>query len=218
MNPRFVGTLMFVIIIACLVAGAVVYPYLPATFVSHWGIHGEANGTMDRSWGVLAIPIIMLVLVGLWALLPRIDPIAPGFKGFRYVYDFIFFLIISFFAYAYALMLGINAGLRFNMLAMILPALAALIFILGVLLPYLKRNWFVGIRTPWTISSDAVWEKTQRLGGALFEVVALFIMVAAFTTTRAVILWLIVVPSLLAAVISVVYSYFLYHGSRQEKS
>jgi uncharacterized membrane protein len=209
MTPRFVGTLILVIIVACFVAGILVYPYLPAMMASHWSAHGEVNGMMGKFWGAFTIPIIMLVLMGLWALLPHIDPVAPGFKGFRYVYDFVFFLAVAFLAYAYALMLGVNAGLRFDMFTMLLPALAVLIFLFGALLPHLKRNWFIGIRTPWTISNNVVWDKTHRLGSILFEMAGVCILAAAFVP-RAATLWLILVPIILAAVVSVVYSYLIY--------
>lgn len=91
MNSRFVGTLLFIMVLACVVTGAIVYPELPGVFVSHWGVAGNPNGTMNKFWAVSILPVIMLILVGIWALLPHIDPIAPGFKGFRKVYDFFFF-------------------------------------------------------------------------------------------------------------------------------
>jgi uncharacterized membrane protein len=213
MNPRFVGTLMIILAIACFAAGIIVYPYLPATIVSHWSASGIANGTMGKFWGTFMLPIIMLVLIGLWSLLPVIDPLAPGFKGFRYIYDFIFFLAVAFLAYVYALTLGANTGLGIDVSTMLLPALAVLIFSLGALLPHTKRNWFVGIRTPWTISSDVVWKRTHRLGGALFEISGLIILAATFFPHAAE-FWFILLPVMLSAVISVVYSYLLYRKER----
>jgi len=212
MTPRFVGILLFIIIIACFAAGIVVYPYFPSIIISHWNAQGIANGGIGKFWGVFLLPFIMLLLVGVWALLPWIDPIAPGFKGFRYIYDFIFFLIIAFLAYVYALTLAANASLRFDMFTMILPALAAFIFILGALMPYLKRNWFVGIRTPWTISNDVVWDKTHRLAGMLFEIAGVVILIASFAP-RAAAVWFIAAPIIIVALICVVYSYFLYRAN-----
>lgn len=213
MNPRFVGTLLLILVLACFATGVIVYPHLPALLVSHWDAAGQANGTMGKFWGTFLLPLIMLAFVGLWALLPRIDPIAPGFQGFRPVYDFFFFLIAAFLAYVYALTLGANLGWQSAMPRMLLPALAVFIFILGALLPYVKRNWFVGIRTPWTISSDIVWEKTHKLGSRLFEVAGLCILVAAFVPRTAA-LWLIIAPLVTATLISVIYSYVLYKNAK----
>lgn len=213
MKSSLVGTLIFIIVFACFATGIVVYPHLPAVLFSHWDAAGQANGTMSKFWGVFLLPIITLVFAGVWAFLPRLDPLAPNFKGFRYVYDFFFLIVVAFFAYVYALTLGANLGWQFNMTTMILPALAILIFILGALMPRLKRNWFIGIRTPWTISSDTVWDKTHKLGSTLFEVAALFILAGTFVPPR-VSFWFIIIPILAAALISTVYSYILF---RREK-
>ncbi len=204
---------MIVILLACVATGALVYPTLPAMVASHWGAGGQVNGTMSKLWGVALLPIIMLVCIILWAVVPKIDPLAPSMKGFRYVYDFIFFLIVAFFAYVYALTLLANLGIHFNMTTALLPALAALIAILGALLPRLKRNWFVGIRTPWTISSDRVWNKTHLLGRTLFEVAALCILAAAFTPPPLA-LALSIIPLLAAVIICVAYSYIVFRQQR----
>jgi uncharacterized membrane protein len=209
MNSRFVGILLLIITIACFVTGAIVYPALPALLVSHWGVNGEPDGVMGKFWGVALIPLIMLACIGLWALLPRIDPIAKGFVGFRRVYDFLMFLIIAFLAYIYALMLGINLGWNINMSVAILTALGVLIVAIGLLLPYVKRNWFVGIRTPWTISSDAVWDKTHHVGSILFKAAGLVIFLGAFLDPAYALVF-VVIPLLTAVLVPVVYSYFLY--------
>ncbi len=200
---------MVVILLACVATGAFVYPTLPATVALHWGAGGQVNGTMSKLWGVALLPLIMLACIVLWAVLPQLDPVAPNFTLFRYVYDFIFFLLVAFFAYVYALTLLTNLGVHFNMTTALLPALAALVAILGALLPSLKRNWFIGIRTPWTLSSDRVWDKTHRLGRVLFEVSAVCILAAACTPPPLA-LWLALLPLLAATLICVVYSYVVF--------
>jgi len=214
MNPRIVGAMLFIIVVACFATGFIVYPNLPSTFVSHWNAGGDTDNTMSTFAGAFLLPFIMLVSVGVWALLPIIDPITPGFKGFRYVYDFIIFLMIAFLAYVYALTLGANLGWELVMPATILLPLAVFMFILGALLPSIKRNWFVGIRTPWTISSDVVWNKTHRLARVLFEIAAAFILLAAFTPKEFV-LWLILVPLIAATLTIFIYSYFVYTANQR---
>lgn len=213
MNSRFVGTLLSVIVLACVATGIIVYPHLQTVFVSHWNASGYPNGTMSKFWGVVFMPALMLIFIGVWALLPRIDPIVPGFRGFRRVYDFFFFMTISFLAYVYALTLGANLGWQFNMLTALLPALAIFIFTLGALLPYIPRNWFIGIRTPWTISNAAVWDKTHRLGRVLFEIAAACILAGTFVS-RPVALWLTLVSLGAAVLVSVVYSYLLFSRTK----
>ena len=220
MNPWVVGGLMVIVVFACIVAGVIAYPMLPDLVVSHWNAVGEANGVMGRFWGVFMMPLIMTALVGVWALLPVIDPITPGFKGFRHIYDFSFFLIIAFFAYVYALILGVNLGLEFSVFKMSMPAYAILTFVIGALMPRFKRNWFFGIRTPWTIPSDDIWNKTHRLGSWLFMIAGLFIFAGTFVSPE-VALWFMLVPLLSSVLICVVYSYMLFRaggGSSQDNN
>lgn len=209
MNPKISGILIGVIVLATFVTGALVYPHLPMSLVSHWGAHGEANGHMPRLLGTFLLPIIMLILWGIWALLPAIDPIAKGFPGFRHIYDFFWILLTAFLAYMYAFTLFANLGQPINMLAVLAPGLAVLFITLGTLLPRVKRNWFFGVRTPWSLSSDVVWDKTQEFGGKLLVIAGILILVGAFTNpgwSLAFVIW----PIVLAAVTSVVYSYLAY--------
>lgn len=209
MTPKFVGSTMFVIVLACLVAGAIVYPHLPNLFVSHWNAYGQPNGSTGRFWGVVTLPLIMLVLIGIWAILPALDPL-QGIRKFRYVYDFSWFLIISLLAYAYALTLGTNLGWPVTLVTAFIPALAVFFFILGALLPYTKRNWYFGIRTPWTLSSDAVWNKTNRYGSYFLEISALVMLVGLIYPAS--MLWFVLAPLIGSAIILVIYSYFAYRA------
>ncbi len=206
----FIGT----IIVAMFATGVLVYPHLPLFSASHWDSAGHANGMLPRFWAAFLAPSIALALWGLWALLPKIDPIAPGFKGFRYVYDFIWILLTALLAYVYALTLLAGIGTPVDMARFIVPVLALFFAVLGALLPLVRRNWFVGIRTPWTISSDLVWSKTHLLGSRLL-ILAGFVMLLAAFGSRAALPWLVLTPLLLSALIPVVYSYILFRRTRR---
>ncbi len=210
MRPKFAGLFILIIILSCFATGIIIYPNLPVIMISHWNAAGNANAFIGKFWGVFLIPALMLVLSGLWLILPIIDPLVPGYKDFKYSYDFLFFILISFFAYAYSLMLGANLGWQINMIKDITPAVAALFFTIGALLPKIKRNWFVGIRTPWTISSDMVWEKTNSLGSILFEISAIISLMGTFINGKAYI-WLVIAPMLISALVCVIYSYIIFH-------
>ncbi len=216
MNPRITGACIGIMVTAVFATGIIVFPALPLTMASHWNIAGHANGVMPRVWATFLLPALMLAFWGLWALLPRIDPIALGFRGFRHVYDFFWVLITAFLAYVYALSLGANLGWELDMLRALVPALAVLFFAIGALLPLIKRNWFIGIRTPWSLSDDDVWDRTHRLGSRLFELAGIIVL-AALVAPRAAAIWIIITPVLLAALISIVYSYLLLARKRKGK-
>jgi len=202
-------------VLATFVTGIIVYPHLPLVATSRWNILGYVSNTLPRFWAAFLLPSVLLVLSGVWALLPRIDPIAPGFRGFRYAYDFFWILLTAFYAYLYALTLGGNFGWRVDIVHALAPALAVLIIITGVLLPRIKRNWCIGIRTPWSLLSDEIWDKTHRLGSRLFVLAGVIIFAAAFTS-RAVGGWLIITPVVLTATISVLYSYTLFSRNKNK--
>jgi len=117
-------------------------------------------------------------------------------------------------AYIHVLTLAWNLGYRFNMLQMMLPGFGLLFVFMGSMVERAKPNWFVGIRTPWTISNSVVWEKTHRLGGLLFKISGVLALLGVFFPALAI--WFILVPVLAASVVTVVYSYVVFRQIEQK--
>jgi len=151
----------------------------------------------------------MLGMFGLYLVMPLIDPLKTNLKSFQKYYDGLWATIFAFMLYVFGLQLAWNLGARFDFGHALIPALAALWYFLGVVLGKVKRNWFMGIRTPWTLSSDVVWEKTHALGGQLFKIAAVISLAGLFLRGPLVVLAL-VVPVLVVSVVTVVYSYVIY--------
>ncbi len=145
------------------------YPQMPERMASHWNAQGQVDGYMSRFWGVFLMPIVSLGLSLLFVLIPRIDPLRANIEKFRRHYYGFVLIILVFLLYLYLLTIFWNLGFRFNMVRMLTPAFAVLFYFCGVLMGKAKRNYFVGIRTPWTLNNEAVWDKTHRLGGKLFK-------------------------------------------------
>jgi uncharacterized membrane protein len=110
--------------------------------------------------------------------------------------------------YLYLLTIFWNIGFRFSIVFMLSPAFAILFYYAGILTENAKRNWFIGIRTPWTMSSDKVWDKTHKLGGMLFKVSGILALFGLLLPDYAFLL--VVIPVVLVAIYTVVYSYFEY--------
>jgi uncharacterized membrane protein len=94
------------------------------------------------------------------------------------------------------------------MITFLSPAFAILFYYTGILIENAKRNWFIGIRTPWTMSSDKVWDKTHKVGGKLYKIAGVVTLLAIFFETYAI--YIIVVPLIMVSIYTVVYSYFEY--------
>lgn len=154
------------------------------------------------------MPIVTLAIFLLFLLIPEIDPLKKNIAKFRKYFDWFVVLIVLFLLYIYSLTLFWNLGYRFDMGQMIIPALGFLFFYIGVLLKHTKRNWFIGIRTPWTLSSDAVWDKTHQLGSKLFKIAGIIALLGILIPKYAI--WLVLIPAISFSLYLFVYSYFEY--------
>jgi len=185
-----------------------VYPTVPDTVVSHWNAAGQADGYMSKFWGLGLIPFIMIALVGLFAVLPRIDPYKKNYGKFQNWYEGFILLFILFMLAIQVQIILWSTGYQISP-NLTMPFLIGTLFIyLGFLLGHAEQNWFVGIRTPWTLSSETVWKKTHELGGKLFKIAGVVSFIGVLTGEYA--MWFILVPILAVAVYTVIYSYFEY--------
>ncbi|MFC6942586.1 SdpI family protein [Salinirubellus sp. GCM10025818] len=109
--------------------------------------------------------------------------------------------------------IAFNLGYEFDFTALILVGVTGLFYYSGVLLTHAERNWFVGIRTPWTLSSEEVWNRTHALGGRLFKLTAVRTLAGLLFGDYA--LYFLLVPALLTVGITIVYSYYVYERIEQ---
>ena len=152
--------------------------------------------------------IKFLIFFLIFILVPQIDPLRKNIAKFRNHYNTFILVFMIFMFYVYLLTLSWNLGYRFNMSLMILPALTLFFIYIGFLLEKTKRNWFIGIRTPWTLSSDIVWDKTHKLGGLLFKISGAIILFGAFFQKY--LTWFIVIPIIISTIFLLIYSYVIY--------
>lgn len=167
------------IVAAAFISSAVVYPKLPETIPTHWDMSGHPDGWSNRMWGTWVLPIFLL---GMWALvwiLPRIDPRGSNYAKFRGAFEAIIVSVMLFMLALHIVELRASLGYPVQMQRIIPIGTGVLLIVIGNLLPRARPNWFVGIRTPWTLSSDRVWEQTHRFGGRVFVAGGLLITIAA---------------------------------------
>lgn len=196
------------IVIAAFLLSIYAFPSLPDRVVSHWNTQGEPNGYMPRFFGAFLVPIILAILVPLLIFLPMLDPLKKNYKKFESYYDWFIIIFTAFMLYIHSLTIFWNLNYRFNFNLMIIPAFGILFIFVGFLTENAKRNWFVGIRTPWTLSNDKVWDKTHKLGGKLFKLSGLISLLGIIFQKQAFLL--LIIPVILTAIITFIYSYFVY--------
>jgi len=207
--PNKKTTLLILIIIAISLAIAIyLYPTMPDQIASHWNTEGEVDGYMSKFWGLFLMPIISVVIFLLFIFVPMIDPLKKNIEKFRQYYDGFMVLMVLFLFYIYFLSLLWNFDYRFNMIQAMSPAFAILFYYCGVLVQNAKRNWFIGIRTPWTLSSDKAWQKTHALGGKLYKACGLIALLGLVVPDYAI--FVVIIPVVVVAVYLIIYSYFAY--------
>jgi uncharacterized membrane protein len=212
---KIIRLLALLIILTSFIVSLVLYPTLPDRLVSHWNIEGQPDGYMSRFSGLFSLPIISLILYLFLILIPKIDPLKENIKKFQYYYDLTIFMIIFFLFYVYFLTLSWNLGYKFSMNLMILSAIGILFVFMGLIFRKIKRNWFMGIRTPWTLSNDIVWEKTHKLGSILFVISGIIAIVGSLIDKF--VIFFILAPILLSSVILVIYSYVEFKKQSKKK-
>jgi uncharacterized membrane protein len=211
MSTRTTLFITFVLIALQVVFSAAVYNLLPVQMASHWGVNDQVNGTIARFWGAFLMPIISLCMLGLFLLIPAIDPQKANIASFRGPFNMFIGLMVAFLTYVHGLTIAWNLGYTgFQMTSALLPAMGLLFIFMGYVLAKAKRNFFIGIRTPWTLSSDTVWDKTHALGSKLF-IASGFITLFGVFFGGIIAMLLLLIPLLGSAVFLIFYSYFLYH-------
>lgn len=196
-----------ILIILSFVTATYLYPQMPEQMASHWNAAGEVDGYMSKFWGLFLMPIVLTVIVLVFTFLPKIDPLKKNVEKFRKYFDRFILIFTLFLLYIYVVTILWNLGRTFNMTSVILPAMALLFYYSGILLEHAKRNWFIGIKTPWTLSSDVVWKKTHKLAAKLFKASAIILLSGIFLPDYGLFFF---IPVLIAALYPIFYSYFEY--------
>lgn len=212
MSTRNTSIIVLILIVISIVAGVLLWNQLPDQMASHWNANDQVDGYMPKFWGVFMMPLIVLGMYVLFLVIPGIDPLKANIAQFRGAFNLFIVLISVFMLYIHGLTLAWSLGYQdFKMSAAMLPFMGVLFIFIGYMLRQAKRNFFIGIRTPWTLSSDTVWEKTHQLGSILFMVSGVLAIIGSFLGGELA-FWLFFVPLMGSALFLVIYSYILYRS------
>jgi uncharacterized membrane protein len=200
---------LWLLILATLGAGLVLLPRLHAPVPVHWGVDGKPNGFEAPLTAVLVQPLVAAGVYLLLAAVPAIDPRRASYAAFAPTYRIVRWLIVL-------LMVGVQSAVLLSAAGVPVPTgaaaravLAVLLLVLGNSIGRVRPNWFIGIRTPWTLSSDEVWRDTHRLAAPCMVVAGLLSVPLVFVHAP----WATAaeIGLLLAALlVPAAYSYFRY--------
>ncbi len=180
---------------------------LPDKVPVHWNWQGEVDGFGSRGQGLWTIPIMTVVIMIIFWFVPQLDPKREKYKQFAGVWEmfqsmFLFFMIYVYFISLYAAVAAVDVG------SWVMTGVGLLFVWLGNMMGKIRQNYFVGIKVPWTLNNEEVWNKTHRLGGWCFVIAGLLLTVNAWT--KILVGPIFILAMTICLVVPIVYSYVIY--------
>lgn len=199
---------------AALAFGIWAMPGLPQQVASHWGLSGEPDGWSSKETLVFLLPLVGAAVALVLAFVPRIDPRRESYELHGATYWTIANATLVVLAAVHVAIVGFNLGWPVRITQVACIAAGGLFILIGNLMTRMRPNWFMGIRTPWTLSSDTVWRKTHRVGGYAFVLAGALVVAMGFVRP-AWFLGVLMAAAMTAAIVPVVYSYIAWRGEQE---
>lgn len=175
----------------------------------HWGASGEANGFAPASIGVYLLPVAALFVTLILAVVPPIMPKRGRLERSWSAYETLWLATLAFFVVMHGAMLGVALGYQVPMVRVIVVAVGLLLAVIGNLLGKVRYNYVFGIRTPWTLANERVWDRTHRFAGWLMVLGGGICALAGLVTPRGAepgLIWLVIPCAIVPALAATVYS------------
>ncbi len=192
-----------------IIASFYFFSHFPSRVAIHWNLYGQPDRWADKTFAAFFFPALIVAIYILMIFAPLLDPRKNRYQEFSKIYGIIRLALITFLSILYFIS-SLNA-LEINIpIHKTVPIGTGLLFvIIGNFLPKIKNNWFVGIKTPWTLSSEEVWNKTHRLGGKIFVLGGFLLMVGVLLPPST---YLVLLPLVILLMVggTVGYSYFIW--------
>lgn len=181
--------LLFLMGLLCLVnlAGHLYfYPSLPDTVPIHWGFDGQPDGWGGKS-SILFTASLPFAMLLLFAVLPRMDPKGKNFQRFQPVYR-IFLILLTVFMCGVSWLseltvYGLLPAGGSSISVLVMGGMGLIFLVLGNYMPRIKQNYTFGCRTPWALNDEHNWERTQRMGGIVFVIMGVAMLISSLFST-----------------------------------
>lgn len=201
---------LWVLMAGLVLASIIVYPYLPDKVPGHWNIHGQVDAYYPRSFGAFFAPFLTIAIYLLMLFIPLLDPRRDNYQRFSGAYTFLRWSLVIFFMLVYAATILVALGYQVNVALLVKAMVAILFIIIGNYMGQFRHNYFVGIKTPWTLANEEVWQRTHRMGGRIWVLGGFICLAMAFFQAG----WSAYVffaALLLMTFIPMVYSYIIFN-------
>ncbi|HET6991618.1 MAG TPA: SdpI family protein [Bacteroidia bacterium] len=206
---------MWILILIPTILSIVNWNSFPDKIPTHWGIDGEVNDYSGK-WAVFLGPLVATGIYLLMLALPKIDPRKKNYDLFSGAYWMIRIALVLLMSLVGVVTDLFSLGYHLNVGMIVQVSVLGLFLLLGNQMGRIRPNYFVGIRTPWTLDSEEVWTKTHRMGGRIWVGTSIALIICVFFIPIKIFAILFFVSIILITVIPVVYSYFIHKKIKSE--
>jgi uncharacterized membrane protein len=196
-----------VVILATIIATMVAYPHLPSVVPVHWDAQRHVNGWGPKWSLFLYTPALMTGIMLMFVALPWLSPKRFEVNSFRPTYLYIMIVIVALLSYSQILILISGLGITVDVSRAIAGGVCLLITLLGNVMGKVRRNFYLGIRTPWTLASEHVWNATHRFAAKTLVVGGILALIGVVIGIA---FWLPVTAVLISVFTPVIYSLVFY--------
>ena len=186
-----------------------VYNKLPELVPLQWNLEGVSR--YGKKWELFPLAGLNLLFGILMPLFAKIDPKRKNYERFQKTYDWFILWLLGFMTVLMGLTLAetMHPGVM-NIPKVVCCMVAVLFIFIGNMMPKVKQNYFTGVKTPWALSNDVVWNKTQRLGGKAFFFGGILMLIAIFAVGQDILKWIVIAITAFICLVPTVMSYVWY--------
>lgn len=200
--------LQIILIIAMFWTGLYFWNDLPDLIPTHWDINWEIDNYSSKTFWVLFLPILALIISILFKVLPKVDPKHKNYKHFQKSWNQMQLYIILFFAYLYFIIITFSLWQEIKISKFVVWWIWILFILLWNLFWKIRQNYFIWIKLPWTLNNEKNWNKTHRFWWYCFVIWWVILFISALLNY--INFYLIILFILVSTILPVIYSYLFF--------
>ena len=183
----------------------------------HWGINGQPDRYAGKFWGLFMMPVVVTAMGILLILIPLIEPRKKHLNLSLKAYNIILIAIFLLMAGMHILVIMSSLNQSISVDRAVPFGVGLLFIIIGNYMGKIRSNFLLGIKTPWTLSSELSWNKTHRLGGRLFVLCGFLLALSALLFTGKVTFTILMIGVIGSVIVTFAYSYFVWKNDPQKR-
>lgn len=219
MNRRPLLITGVAIVVAMVAVGAWAWFQLPpdAQVPTHFGPSGQADAYSGKTVGLLLGPAIAAGVLALLLAIPSIEPRRANLARSGVAYTAIGITTMGLLGAVQLLTVAAALGAELNVTFIVMAGVGVLFIVIGAVLPRLRSTFMVGIRTPWTLTSERSWVRTHQVGGVLFIAGGLLLIAGAVVLPPAALPTVMLSLVAVIVVVPTVVSYLVWRSDPDRK-